>query len=231
MIKKSILGFVVLIIIGGSISASGYFYIQFEKIKKNPNYVVQEEAKKLATKVGQFMVLPTDEIPNIATVIDKDKLKDQPFFKDALKNDKILIYTKAKKAILYRPTTNKIIEFAPLALGNDQPSVLGSETQSSQTAEPTPVITASKIVILNGSKTPGLTSNAENKIKEIAGANILYKNNAAKNDYTSNLVIDLTGGHEEAVKQIAQAISGDISSMVEGEAKPANADILVIVSK
>lgn len=233
MIKKSIIGFIIMIVVAGSLGSSAYFYKQYDKIKKNPNIVAQEEAKSLTGKVGKLMVLPTDEAPSIATVVDKDKLKDQPFFKNTLKDDKILIYTKAKKAILYRPSTNKIIEFAPLAVGEDnQSAVLGSDTQNSTSnIEPTPTSAPAKTVILNGSKTAGLTTIAETKIKEIGGIQVLFKNNAAKSDYTSNLVIDLTGGHDEQVKQIAKSIDGNISSMVDGEVKPSNADILVIVSK
>lgn len=231
MIKKSILGFIIIIIIVGSLGISAYFYKQYEKIKKNPNIVAQEEVKSLATKVGQLMVLPTDEAPNIATVVDKEKLKDQPFFKNTLNGDKILIYTKAKKAILYRPSSHKIIEFAPLAIGDgDQSTVLGSETENIAPTTP-PTVESAKVVLLNGSTKAGLTNSVENKIKETANTEILYKNNAAKNDYTSNLVIDLSGNHQEQAKQIAQIIGGEVSEMVEGEAKPANADILVIVSK
>lgn len=229
MITKSILSLITLFIIGSSLLSSSYFYQQYEKIKKNPNIVAQEEAKKLASKVGEFMKLPTDEDPSVATVVDKDKLKDQPFFKDTDKGDKILIYSKAKKAILYRPSTNKIIEFAPLAMGEDQSAVLGSETQSLNETETQ--IETTKIVLLNGSKTVGLTADAEKKIKEINGTEILFKNNAAKNDYTSNLVIDLTGGHDALVKQLAQTIGGEVVSMVDGEQKPTNADILIIVAK
>lgn len=232
MIKKSIIGFIVLVIVGGSLAASGYFYKQYEKIKKNPNIVAQEESKNLANKVSQLMVLPTDEDPSIATVVDKDKLKDQPFFKNSAKDDKILIYTKAKKAILYRPSTHKIIEFAPLAIGDNQSdsTVLGSETSNPAPTD-VPAAKIVKIVLLNGSKKVGLTNSVENKIKEIGNVQILDKNNAAKNDYTSNLVIDLTGGHDELTKQIAQSIDGNVSDMVENEQKPTNADILVIVSK
>ena len=232
MIKKSIFGFILLVIVGGSLATSAYFYKQYEKIKKNPNLVAQEEVKSLVAQVGQLMVLPTDEVPSIATVVDKDKLKDQAFFKNTAKDDKILIYTKAKKAILYRPSTHKIIEFAPLAIGDNQSqsTVLGSETGN---ISPTtaPVQETAKVVILNGSNTAGLTNTVEAKIKEINGTQVLYKNNAAKKDYASNLVIDLTGGHDELVKQITQSIGGETSNMVEGEQKPANADILVIVSK
>ena len=63
-------------------------------------------------------MLPTGETPTIATVTDASKLKDQAFFTNAVTGDKVLIYTNAKKAFLYRPSTNKIINIAPVNLGS-----------------------------------------------------------------------------------------------------------------
>ncbi|HEX3099746.1 MAG TPA: hypothetical protein VHQ41_02115 [Patescibacteria group bacterium] len=74
----------------------------------------QDDAKQLVQQVGKLIILPTDEDPTIATVSDLNKLKDQPFFTKAQVGDKVLIYSKAKKAILYRPSSNQIIELAPL---------------------------------------------------------------------------------------------------------------------
>jgi hypothetical protein len=73
----------------------------------------QEEATKTIQAVGKLMVLP-DEVPTVATVTDLEKLKDQVFFKNAKIGDKVLIYLKAQKAILYDSESNKIIELAPL---------------------------------------------------------------------------------------------------------------------
>ena len=75
---------------------------------------VVDENTKLLEAVGKLIVLPTDEQPTIATVTDLEKLKDQVFFARASIGDKVLIYTKAKKAILYNPASNKIVEVAPL---------------------------------------------------------------------------------------------------------------------
>ncbi len=41
--------------------------------------------------------------------------KGQPFFANAQVGDKVLIYYKAKKAILYNPTDNKIVEVGPIS--------------------------------------------------------------------------------------------------------------------
>ena len=62
------------------------------------------------------MFLPSDELPTIATVSDPEALQNQSFFIDAKKGDKVLIYSNARKAILYDPIANKIITIAPVNL-------------------------------------------------------------------------------------------------------------------
>jgi hypothetical protein len=49
-----------------------------------------------------------------------EKVKDQPFFKNAKNGDKVLIYTNAKKAILYRPGEKRIIEVGAVNINNQQ---------------------------------------------------------------------------------------------------------------
>lgn len=98
-----------------------YFYTRSSDLKNNPQKVAQEENDALIATVGKLMFLPEGEMPTIATVTDLEKLKDQPFFTNAKKGDKVLIYTNAKKAILYDPDSNKIVEIAPINIGQ-QPS-------------------------------------------------------------------------------------------------------------
>jgi|SRR3989344_5799275 len=99
------------------------------------------EAADLVEKVGKLIDLP-GETPTIATVTDLTQLSDQPFFKNAQNGDKILIFTEAKKAILYRPSTNKIIETAPLILPT--PSKAPTPTTISDEESPTPSVTGTQ---------------------------------------------------------------------------------------
>jgi hypothetical protein len=92
---------------------------QLRTFKENPQILAQQETDALVEKVSKLVVLPTDETPTIATVTDQDALKDQPFFATAEKDDKVLIYAKAQKAILYSVRLNKILEIAPLNLGEN----------------------------------------------------------------------------------------------------------------
>ena len=83
---------------------------------QNPQNAVKLEADDLKAKVGQLVDLP-DEEPTVATVSDISKLKGQAFFEKAQNGDKVLIFANAQRAVLYRPSTNKVIEFSPVNLG------------------------------------------------------------------------------------------------------------------
>lgn len=100
----------------------------------NPK-LVQEEVKKLVAEVGKLIDLPAGEDPTIATVTDISKLKDQPFFRNAKNGDKVLIYSKAKKAILYDPNNHKVIDIAPINVGT---SSAQTTPESSASAKPKP---------------------------------------------------------------------------------------------
>jgi hypothetical protein len=90
----------------------------------------QAEAEQLKGEIGKYLELPADEIPTVATVADANKVKDQSFFVNAQNGDKVLLFAKSGKAILYRPSTKKIIEVAPINVNQPQSSNPGT-TQTS----------------------------------------------------------------------------------------------------
>lgn len=217
---KPIVMLVAAIIFVGVLGAGVYFFWQYQRVIKNPEIITKQETAWILEKVNKLIDLPQDETPTIATILDKDKLKDQDFFKKAANGDKLIVYMNAKKAVLYRPNINKIIEVAPVY------------TDDTKKAEETGAITTNpKIVLLNGTTTLGLTNSAETKIKDaLSNVEIVQKENAKKTNYTKTIVVDLKGSMGEQVKKIAEVLGGEVGSLPEGENKP-DADILVIVAK
>jgi len=127
-----------------------FYFLQYQKTQKllkNPTQTTQTEAESLINKVGQIIELPKDEPPTIATVSDINKLKDQAFFARAQNGFKVLIYSKAKKAILYDPTAHKIIEVATLNM--NQPDVAQTTPMpiSPSISPPTTTITAPTLIL------------------------------------------------------------------------------------
>lgn len=118
----SSLMFLLIAILGSS--SAGYFYFKYQEVKKDAKLfgiesadgTKEEEAKKLVAQIGAIMLLPEGETPTVATVIDLDALAGQPFFVNAKVGDKVLVYSEAHKAILYRPSDGRIIEAMPFVL-------------------------------------------------------------------------------------------------------------------
>ena len=211
---------IVLILIGVCLIA-GYFYFQYQKTQKllqNPTLAAQEEVKGLVSKVAAIIELPKDETPTVATISDKNKLKDQPFFINAQNGDKVLIYTNAKKAIIYRPSTNKIIEVGPVNLGSQAP------------VSPT-IASEIKVALYNGTSIVGLTTIVEKDLKsKMDNVSVVIKENA-KESYAKTLVIDLSGNQKQNTEKIAQIFGAEMRKLPQTETRPANTDILVILGK
>jgi uncharacterized protein HemX len=95
----------------------GYLHTknQLDQLKA-PASAGQTETQQLQNKVGKLAALPVGETPTIATVNDASKLKTQAFFANAKNGDKVLIFSKSGKAILYRPSTNQIVEYSTVNL-------------------------------------------------------------------------------------------------------------------
>lgn len=110
----------VLLVAGGIVGYSKYNDLKKENTKlSNPQEAAKTQVSDAVAKIGRLVDLPSGETPTLATVTDPTKLKDQAFFANAKVGDQVLIYTQVKKAILYRPSTNKIIEIAPVNIGNN----------------------------------------------------------------------------------------------------------------
>jgi len=220
-LKKTMVVRVVLVIVALLILTVGiYYFLQYQKTQqllKNPSLAAQVESQSLVAKVGRLMDLPEGEQPTIATVSDVTKLQDQSFFKNAKNGDKVLIYTKAKKAILYDPKEDKIVEVTVLAL---EPTATPANIQ--------PVTVA----LYNGTTTSGLATTIEKQLKDKkANVTVVQKANASKVDYTGTLVIDLTGKNASAANELAKLLGGSLGALPKGEIKPKDAQILVILGK
>jgi len=132
MKKRNMLLIILVVVLA---AVGGYFAYKYNQAQKdverlsNPQASAKAQAKELTQEVGQLVQLPTSETPTVATVTDINKLKGQAFFAKAQNGDKVLIYTQAKRAYLYRPSTNKVLEIAPINF-NKNPTKTSSGTST-----------------------------------------------------------------------------------------------------
>ncbi len=117
-VPPAVIGLVALAVLAGAMYV--FFFkpdgaeISTDTKSATPEVETTIEAKDLIEKVGRLIALPEGEEPTVATVSDPEKLKDQAFFANAKVGYKVLIYTQARKAYLYDPAQNKLIEVAPI---------------------------------------------------------------------------------------------------------------------
>jgi len=193
---------------------------QFEALKKDPQMFAKEEIKQLTDQLSKLVVLPTDEEPVVATVTDKEKLKDQPVFAKAENGDKIVIYAKAQKAYVYRPSLNVLVDVIPVNIGNTGATLEGVSKQNPLT-----------LALINGTKSAGLAVELEKRIKDrnFEGVSVVVKATGRRNDYPRSLVVDLTGKYKTQVEQLARILDADVATE-SSETKP-NANVMVIIGE
>jgi hypothetical protein len=217
--KRILLGLLFAVALLG-VGGSYYFYQKYSAMKADPNIEAQRQSVKLIADLGKLMELPTGETPTIATISDKEKLNTQTFFQNAQNGDIIFAYTTAMKAILYRPSTNKIINVAPISLA-----------QTPEPAQNADIQTPLRISYYNGTAVVGLTGTAEIAVKQkYPDAQTVSLTNASNKNYTKTLVVDLSGKHQQEAEAVATLLNGTVGLLPSTEKKP-EADLLVITGK
>ena len=120
-VPKVVLASVALVVILALGGVSYYFYSKYQETRKQlsaPTVVSNEASRQIIASIGKLMELPMDEEPTVATIANVERLKGQTFFLKAKNGDTVLIYEKAGKAILYRPSIHKIIDVSPITISS-----------------------------------------------------------------------------------------------------------------
>lgn len=222
LLLTGVLGIVVAAALGGAL----YYYTQYQEsqsLLKDPQKASAQETVRIVDEVGKLIVLPQNEQPQIATVSDVNKLKNQAFFSQAKNGDMVLIYTKAQKAILYDPIQKKVVEVGPINIADASPS-------APQGSIPTP--SELRVALYNGTSVTGLSTTTEKElVAKLPTITVVTKGNAAKNTYTKTTIVDVTGNHAAGAAQLAKELNGEVGALPQGESKPANVDIIVILGR
>ena len=102
---------------------AGYQLFTEEKVQNANNVVgdllnlggaVKDIEIQPSINMNNSLEFTSEEEPIIATVANVEVLKDKPFFAGAKEGDLVFIYSKARKAVLYDPVAEKILNIAPI---------------------------------------------------------------------------------------------------------------------
>ena len=118
MTKNSKIAFAVLVVI--TVASLVTAVIQSNKFKALQMSAVAQggqspaDIQKIVSEVSKHIVLPETETPTMAMVSDLSKLKGQPFFERTELGDIVLIYGTSRRAVLWGPSAQKIIEVSAI---------------------------------------------------------------------------------------------------------------------
>ncbi len=222
--KKS--GFVLLIIVIliGVAGWSSYSYFQTKQeltklsTVEGQQQLAQQEVDTLVTQLRKRMILPDKEKPTLATVTDVEALKkDQPFFEKAQNGDKVLVYVGDKKAIIYRPAEDLIVNVGFIAVNGDNSQLSGTTQQSQLTIE-----------VRNGTQTSGLGQKIADLLK--SSYTVQKIGDAKKKDYSKTFVVDLGKIEDkDEINKLVQALNAEIVTTIpEGESS-SQSDLIVLI--
>jgi len=121
--KKSWLSPILFLIIAGVAVWSFYNYLELKDqlvaltSVEGQQEFQEKELQGIVDKVSKHMLLPEDTLPTVASISNVETLKEQqPFFNNAENGDQLLVYIELEQAIIYRPSSDLIINVGPIAV-------------------------------------------------------------------------------------------------------------------
>lgn len=201
----------------------------------------QKEIDEVLSKLSKLMLLPTDEQPVLATVTDVETLvTQQAFFQGAQNGDKLLMYTKNLKAIIYSPSRNIVINVGPIQANGSIAETLATTNENTQANQVNQinqenveqVVATPMIAYFNGTEIAGLSSQTEKVVlARFPDFKTATLSNAAKSNYTTTTVVVLNQNFSNEANQIGSLLNANVTNVLpEGETSP-QADIVIIVGQ
>lgn len=81
--------------------------------------ISQQEIEKALRLVSRHIILPENEFPVMASIINADELiKEQPFYANTINGDILFIYSQNRRAILYSPERDILVNVGPINIGD-----------------------------------------------------------------------------------------------------------------
>lgn len=115
---------------------------ELEEIRKSTQRGGAEVAKEVLEKVRHHIVVPEEPQPTVATIIDINRLKEASEFYAVADNGDNLIITE-KRAILYDPDRDIILDVVPVRINRASTSPGASPAASPVRTSPSPTATPS----------------------------------------------------------------------------------------
>lgn len=237
--QKNIFKSLVVIAVLGMVCLTIFFYIKYQEaqdILSANTTSNSQELKDVMGKVSRHIMLPESESPTLATVSDVEKLRNQAFFLKAENGDKVLVFTEARKAILYRPRVDKIIEVSPITVDGSTGEQLNTSlnSPSNNPTKPLPTQTPQtsqtlRIEIRNATLQPELTSILRTNLATQAGdVEVTAAGNATKN-LERTTIVAINPSKQSDIQKIALSLGAEYTTELFEVEQGSTADAIIFI--
>lgn len=195
--------------------------------------VDEAEVQALLDKVQSMVVVPEDEAPTLATVVEVTELRKQPFFKNAVIDDKLFVYQQSRLAILFRPSVEKLVNMATLFDGSTGATPAAGAAQQVQgvtTQKQAEALQQHRIAVYYATDSAALRTQISDALSTMSDTKLAVEALTRGTEYKGVTVIDLKGSQDELVQELVEKLDGRQGDMPEEEDTP-DADILLIVGE
>lgn len=210
---KVVLLLIVLMLLG-AIGVMGYLYYQTRQellllsTPQGQQRISEQEVKQVLDQLGKLTLLPEEE-PVMATIIDAQYLATQSaFYQKSENGDKLVVFPQAKKAFIFSPSRNIIVNSGPLITDADRQVV--------------------NVELRNGTNDTSISEKIKTDL-EANGATVTAVGDA-DNDYAQTRVIGMTDKvPAETLNALATYLNGEVMSELPSGEEKSDADIVVII--
>lgn len=203
--------------------SNGYWAWASEEVRQS---VLVENAVAAA---GKLMLLPDNEEPLIATILDVEALKaEQAFYSNAQNGDQLLIFGNSLRAVIYSPERNMIVNVGPVQVPQEEvPISADTDTDALETLDTDPLT----IDVRNGSGEAGAASVFADSLTADELYDVISTADAARTDYAQTVIVDQTNREKPTlIDAFITAVPNAalVTTLPEGEVE-SDADVIVIL--
>ena len=159
--------------------------------------------QEIVNIINKSLSISGEANPAVLTVEDKSKAT-QPFLEQAQNGDKVVLYYNARKAVVFRPSEERIVH-------------QGSYTPPE-----------AKLFIRKGTTQDTRIDEVRSRLGAISDIEIVSQDSSTKQDYQGLVLVSVTDRYDEKIAELERLFGIKVSRLPAGETFP-DADIMLIV--
>lgn len=215
------------------VSLASWLFYNYREVKKEvvrlstpegQQALLDQQTEDTIERIKKHMVLPEDEGPTVVTITDIDLLAEQqPFFGGAQNGDKVLVYVGARKAIIYSPERDIVVNVGTIVAGNEDVVV----------DEPENEFWMLDIEIRNGTDAPSLAQTISSQLTTTnENFNIVNVSDSENKEISQTVIVDMgKTNNKDLISSVGNILGVTTTNLIPEGEEDSDAEVLIILGE